>query len=649
MAQSGATIASILQSLAIEYNEIVSEREICNRVLAIRPSQAKNPSARIREELHYNGTRIGWVWLGDGTVVPLRVVLTNLRFRLIPSPEEVADGALVRDSLRPFVPFYYDEYSNFSFEQADGTQLPIKLTSLSREGIFGNYSVQAIDLQTWMHAVGFAEGDSLLLTITSITPFVLRIEHEPANQFRTADVAAQNAELLEALVARVQANRRSPIFAEQGILPIYATATWRTEYPGSPWRQLVMQDRRLRLIDGDSVADAGFHRPLDLLFSPEIDEEAQQLRDSDLLQDIYALQEQMLASRQADAKRQIWDGIAPRRSTIRLVFRSEQDSVGNEYYPGAVNTLRDCRSDIEEHLARDDYRNQQWDFDGMYDEEDDFFSDPFFLGMFDPVDSNEIQSLIDAHPELEEISRRLFDSLPPDIRTRFEQATSIEEAQEILAGPVSELLRKNPELFEQLQQPSQEYNATPNGQHHLQNGHMLPPNDIPDNVTPWEDAVDSSFDVYSEYEPDPEIDAAQAHSIELLQIYANHQTNLGRTPFNVENRMRDVLMYAEFLSAFYHRSLDQGDYATLDEFLFYYFPRRLYSGSARGARELCTSIKVFYGVLKSQGIVKSDSFAVALWRRRDQFLRVIELYERLNSDSEAFERQFAHLFSPYTA
>ena len=38
-----------------------------------------------------------------------------------------------------------------------------------------------------------------------------------------------------------------------------------------------------------------------------------------------------------------------------------------------------------------------------------------------------------------------------------------------------------------------------------------------------------------------------------------------------------------------------------------------------------------------------------MWRRRDQAVRVVELYDRIDGNSPRFERLFARLFEPYTA
>jgi hypothetical protein len=71
------------------------------------------------------------------------------------------------------------------------------------------------------------------------------------------------------------------------------------------------------------------------------------------------------------------------------------------------------------------------------------------------------------------------------------------------------------------------------------------------------------------------------------------------------------------------------------------------NSSPRAAREMCTSLKQFYTFLRNNGVA-DDTFAQAIWRRREQAARVVELYEHIDSDSPQFERLFAHLFAPYT-
>jgi hypothetical protein len=72
------------------------------------------------------------------------------------------------------------------------------------------------------------------------------------------------------------------------------------------------------------------------------------------------------------------------------------------------------------------------------------------------------------------------------------------------------------------------------------------------------------------------------------------------------------------------------------------------SSSPRYVRNLCTSIKQFYAFLKERGVIADDSFAQALWRRREEAARVVELFNRLSGDTPNFDLLFQRLFAPYT-
>ncbi len=83
--------------------------------------------------------------------------------------------------------------------------------------------------------------------------------------------------------------------------------------------------------------------------------------------------------------------------------------------------------------------------------------------------------------------------------------------------------------------------------------------------------------------------------------------------------------------------------------MFFFYPRKVLNSTPRDARDMCTSIKQFYAFLRAEGIVTDDGFAQAIWRRRDQAARIVELYGRLDAESPRFGRLFGRLFEPFTA
>jgi hypothetical protein len=631
---------------------------VYDQVLARRPSNAKNPYANMRQHLRFDAPRLGWVWLGGGEIVPLRVVLEGLRFRLIPSGQEIEEGALLWHNMRPFVPY---QFVDMMFEDAQGRRITAHETSVQLgEGVFGPVAMPAVELGTWFQQSGFARGDSVLVTVRSAAPLTFRIEREPAASFRAAEVAAQERALLDALAEYVKKAQRNMLASDETVLAIYARAPWRTAYPARPWQLLVESDRRLRLLDGEHIADARFHRPLDMLFGDGRDEQFWEQNDSALLQEIAAFQEQLRQSRQEAVERGLWDGTVPRVSTARTVFDVERGT-STTIYPGAVDGLADHTAEIEEHVARGDYQREELssgddDYGDM-----DFDEDMAFDAELDELDDIEdIQAFVEQNPEIADATRRLMESLSPEEMLRLEDAQSLDDVQQVLGPRLNEMLRTEPALFVPLEPPTLDSfqsdgngNGNSNGNGHSIKGdpELLSNEGWVEDTTPLGASLDEDWDAEEpEFgESDADIDAAMERSNSLMEQFVAFQQQQGKSDTTTMNRAQDMWLYADFLGRYYGRSLDQGDYATLDECLFFYYPRKVLNSSPRAARELCTSIKQFYAYLKMQKIITDDAFALGIWQRRDQAARLVELYDQIDGDSPQFERLFAHLFAPYTA
>lgn len=654
MAQQEPTISSILQELAQEYDQVVNEREVLDRVLERRPSQAKDPYASIREKLRWDGAQLGWVRLGGGELLPLRIALQDLVFRVIPEPEEIRENAITRLHLVPFVSGYN---TLIQIEDATGKPVEIRQPKATEDPGFIPIGAQ-LPTGNWFRQSGFEPGDSILVTIAATTPLTLRLEREPQNQFRADDVLRQERELLDSVAAHVGRSRSNMLMPEECILPIYARASWRTEYPGRPWQQLVANDRRLRLLDGMFIADSSFRRPLDLFFPDEQQEQRREEEEQALLADIAAFQDQLLASRRDDAKQGLWDGKAPRSSTARVIFDT-QTGTSTIVYLEPVDALSDHRQAIDENLAQGGYDSEDWgrgfdDGDDDEYEEDEFGEDEDFFGL---SQIDDIQAFMEQNPGLAEAAQKLMAALTPDEIERLQNAETPDDAQKILANRFQRLMHVDPSLFatlapytpdeEELNGNGHGYtNGNGNGHSNGNGAHILL-----DNEEDWEEELED--------EDWEEVDAdllgsdtsasieALGRSNDLMDRFYQHLLAQGKSESTATSRTGDLWVYADFLANYYNRGLAEGDYATLDECLFFYYPRKVINSSSRAAREMCTSIKQFYAFLRNDGLA-DDGFAQAIWRRRDQAARVVELYEHIDSDSPQFERLFAYLFAPYT-
>ncbi|HMQ35851.1 MAG TPA: hypothetical protein PKD53_34420, partial [Chloroflexaceae bacterium] len=165
----------------------------------------------------------------------------------------------------------------------------------------------------------------------------------------------------------------------------------------------------------------------------------------------------------------------------------------------------------------------------------------------------------------------------------------------------------------------------------------------------WQEAYDDDeVDDLGDALEDEQAGDAFSQSGDLIGQFYDYLLEMGKSEATARVRARALNVYADFLASYYGRSLAEGDYASLDECLFYYYPRQVMNTSARQVREICTALKQLYAFLKQRGVIGDDRFAEALWRRRDQAARVVEIYERISSESPSFELLFERLFQPYT-
>lgn len=607
MSHHEPTIANILRLLAGEYEGPVDERRVLDRVLERRPSNAKNPFATIRERLRWDGLTLGWLRLGRGQLMPLRIALAGLRFRCVPRSLDHAAGLL---PLAHLLPFCGTRGLACALRAADGAPLafvPLEDDAPRTGGL------PAFDLHDWYARVGFRDGDSIIVTVASAEPLVLSIEHEPLAVFRPAAVAAQDAELIEAIVARAQRSQAALIPCDEVILPIFATAAWRAAYPGSPWQQLVIRDERLQLVD-DIFLTTQHLGSLKLFDSTEVFEaaprpsDADEVRDSALLTEIEALQRDLRRARQLDAEAGLWSGQVQRASAT---FGALDDSDLNRraIFGGLDDRLLEGGWDLDE----------DWEPDDEFDQQDGIVVDPATLQA--------------AHD-------RMLQLLPAEAVTRLHDARP-EEAELIIAQHLNMLLARAPELFPRLDLL------------------VLPEDDGPP-LAPFVDDWSEVWDENGSGDDDDDLedldelldeaDSSDAldQSSDLIGQFYDYLLEVGKSGVTARARSRALLVYAEFLASYYGRSLAEGDYATLDECLFFYYPRRVLKTSARQVRDLCTAIKQFYAFLIQRGVIDDARFAEALWRRRDQAARVVEIYDRIAGDSPSFELLFERLFMPYT-
>ncbi|MCU0490827.1 MAG: hypothetical protein MUD01_04535 [Chloroflexaceae bacterium] len=608
------TIASILVSLAAEYDGPVEERRVFERVLEQRPSSAKNPYATIRERLRWDGPALGWLRLDRNQLVPLRVVLHGLRFRCIPSGEEVAAGLLPLVRLQPFISLRNPQPL---LQDSNGTTLTLQAeaTAAGRLRNDVNHMLPAVAARDWYAHTGFEPGDSVLLTVVATEPLTLQMVREAASDFRRHEVQTQEQELLDAITQRVDRSNLPLVPCDELVLPIFARSTWRTAYPGRPWQQLVASHPRLHLVDGIFVGSQRY----EFIDDGETDIEREQQRHLEtaiLMMEIDALQHDVRQSRQTDADAGLWDGqIQP----IASAYGEWEDL--NESLMGIFEVRDD-----DDFLDIERLEMNEWEL-----------GDDFPPAFDDPAPADEPHGGMD----MDDIRRRLFSVLTPAEIERWQDAPP-EEAEIIIARHLNELLVKQPSLFVTLDLSAGPRLASDQAQVDQPFDSLW--HDVYDL---WDDDDDDD-DWDDDWNDDLErLSQVYERSLELMNEFLEHLVASGKSRSTARWRTRSLWIYAEFLASHYGRTLAEGDYASMDECLFYFYPRKVGNSSPRQARELCTAVKQFYAFLRQRGDLDDDRFAQAIWRRREQAARMVELYERISRDAPDADLLLTRLFAPY--
>jgi hypothetical protein len=601
MAGREQSFAEVLRELALSYEGPVDERDLCAAVLARRPSRARDPQAAVRNVLRSSNGRHGWLRLGDGRAVPTHVAKQGIRFRAVPSAAELSHGLLLASALDPFV----SADGPLAVEDTDGQLLILPLVDTPDPLVEAGGDIASFDLRRWYSRSSFGLGDNILVTVCDPRQRRVRLEREPATQRRREEVVARDRMLAEAVYERLRSARVPILTADAALLPVYYSAPWRGAYPGSPWREAIGSDVRMGLISGIGIALREHALPGFLFDDIDIDDRDWTAIDSSLFEEIDALQAELRRSRADDADEGIWSGDITNASAAESLVVDEFDE---EQGLGLA---------VFDELGAEE----------AFDADDDFDTDELGLdARFAPA--GEDQGLSSA-----ELTRRLFAVLSDDEVRQLQEADAV-GAELFIASKLNELLVRAPSLFVPLR-PGAALGLGEPSDVGVTNGEWLEEED-------WDDDDEEDWD-----DDSADFDATVARSYELMSGFYESILADGRSEQTAASRANDLWVYADFLARYYGRSLDEGDYATLDECLFFFLPRKIVNSSPRMARELCTSIKQFYSFLRQNGAIDDDAFAQALWRRRDQVGRLIELYDRVSSESPNFEQLFRRLFAPY--
>ena len=271
--ETSITLSQAIEQVMAQTDGPLGAGELTRRVLAIYPSKAKRPGASVRNRLRWeDGKTI--VFLDRQTVIPLRLALRGVRFRIPVARREASRGILFTEPAFNFFLRRDIAQGDVRLMDAAGGALPAAIQSIDPTpgGPTGAFvrPAPAFDLGDWFRANRIQRNDSILVTIEDWETGCFRLEHEPAGCRRQAEIERKNQELADLLFDMLESTRVEYLYVSVAIPTAYARLADARGYPGDHWVDVVKRDSRLSL-EEFAIRYRDFYAPLDRMLSDPAD------------------------------------------------------------------------------------------------------------------------------------------------------------------------------------------------------------------------------------------------------------------------------------------------------------------------------------------------------------------------------------------
>lgn len=266
------TLREAVLQVINQLDDPIAISDLASRVLAIYPSKAKNPTASLRNHLRYEQDGVTVVYLDRQTIIPLRIAMKGVRFRIPLTHQEVSQRVLfIEPAFRPFLRRDI-AHEDVQLMDTAGHPLAARFVTLTQRasGLFGpyTYEILAFELRDWFRANRVRRNDSILVTVEDWEMGRFRLEHEPAKRRRRQEIERKNQELADLLFDLLESARREQIYAHQAIPTVYTRMSDPRGYPGDHWFEVIEGDPRMKY-DGFAIRYIESLTPLERMMTPE--------------------------------------------------------------------------------------------------------------------------------------------------------------------------------------------------------------------------------------------------------------------------------------------------------------------------------------------------------------------------------------------
>lgn len=256
MAQNKPTLKQVVEQVLSELNEPITVKDLADRVYAIYPTRSKTAMSSLRNCLHYDEQGINLVYLDRFTILPMRIAMQGVRFRV------PLDRHAEKEHEIPILFFNYfirihGESKDIRFVDNSGKPIAYKIRSVKNKwepnSIWRRDFVNAFDFNEWFIRTKPQRGDSMLITVQNWENREFLVEYEPKKKRHPEEIQRFNKEFAGILYNMLEESRDGIIFLHQKVPDVFATLSNPQGYPGDNWREIVENDNRVKN-DGTNLA-----------------------------------------------------------------------------------------------------------------------------------------------------------------------------------------------------------------------------------------------------------------------------------------------------------------------------------------------------------------------------------------------------------
>ena len=226
--------------------------EFIRQVLALSPSQAKNPKAGIQQALRYDFLGKTLLFLEDRTLIPIRLAMHGVRFRDKLTRQEIEKGWLfVSPAFKYMVPSDLPP-EEFRFEDVDGHSIPVNPVNIKSKikTIFGpeDFEQTVFDLDSWYKKHALRRGDSILITVLDWEEGRFQLEPESARvrQRHQTEIQTQNQLLADHIYQQLETEKNEDIWGNIAIPTAYLRLKASNVSPADHWLEVLENDPRMK-------------------------------------------------------------------------------------------------------------------------------------------------------------------------------------------------------------------------------------------------------------------------------------------------------------------------------------------------------------------------------------------------------------------